>query len=42
MPAVLIECGFISNQNDVSKLNNSTVQQTIAEAIASGVKTVIG
>ena len=37
MPAVLIECGFISNLKDVTNLTNSNVQEKIAAAIANGV-----
>lgn len=37
MPSILVECGFISNTNDVSKLSKSSVQDQIAAAIANGV-----
>ena len=37
MPAVLVECGFITNLNDVSKLSDSSYQDKIGEAIAAGV-----
>ena len=37
MPAVLVECGFITNPGDVSKLSDSSYQDKIAAAIADGV-----
>jgi N-acetylmuramoyl-L-alanine amidase len=37
MPAILVECGFISNYNDVKKLNDGNVQSTIASSITDGV-----
>ena len=37
MPAVLVECGFISNLKDVTNLTNSNIQEKIATAIANGV-----
>ena len=40
MPSVLIECGFISNRSDVSKLSNPVMQQMIANSIANGVRSV--
>ncbi len=36
MPAVLIECGFLSNQSEAAKLNDKTYQQQMAFAIYSG------
>ncbi|MBE6049645.1 MAG: N-acetylmuramoyl-L-alanine amidase [Clostridium sp.] len=38
MPAVLVECGFISNLKDVTNLTNSVIQERIASAIANSVK----
>ena len=37
MPAVLVECGFISNNADVRKLSSDKYRQKIATAIASGI-----
>lgn len=37
VPAVLIEIGFISNDNDRVKLQNKKYQQKIAKAIATGI-----
>ena len=42
MPAILVECGFISNYDNVTKLSNASVQTKIADAITRGVKSVIG
>lgn len=36
-PAILIECGFVSNQSDASKLKNNWYQQKLATAIADGI-----
>ncbi len=36
-PAVLVECGFLSNDSEAQLLNNSQYQQKIADAIASGI-----
>ncbi len=37
MPSILVECGFISNLGDVTKLSNSSIQNQIAVAISNGV-----
>lgn len=36
MTAVLIECGFMTNQQDVNRLRSETYQQTCAIAIVKG------
>lgn len=36
-PAVLIECGFLTNHADAGKLNNSSYQAELAEVIAEGI-----
>jgi N-acetylmuramoyl-L-alanine amidase len=36
-PAVLIECGFLSNQAEARQLNNGSYREHIADAIAAGV-----
>ena len=38
MPAILIECGFITNSLDSSKISNDIYQTKIAKAIASAVE----
>jgi len=38
MPAVLVECGFISNVEEEKTLNNYETQRAIAKAIAEGIK----
>jgi N-acetylmuramoyl-L-alanine amidase len=38
MPAVLVECGFISNLSDAQKLSDENTQTAIAAAIIDGVK----
>ncbi len=37
IPAIIIECGFLSNQNELSKLKNEDYQSQMAFAIAGGV-----
>lgn len=37
LPAILIEAGFLANDNDRSYLTNDAAQQKIAEAIAQGI-----
>jgi N-acetylmuramoyl-L-alanine amidase len=37
MPAVLVECGFISNKKEAARCASSTHRQKLAEAIASGI-----
>ena len=39
MPAVLVECGFITNPGDAQKLSDSSYQNKIAQAIADSVAT---
>ncbi|HVP09805.1 MAG TPA: N-acetylmuramoyl-L-alanine amidase [Phycisphaerae bacterium] len=36
-PAVLVECGFLTNRADAQRLNNSGFQSKMAEAIAEGI-----
>jgi len=36
VPAVLVECGFLSNEEEAEKLNQKTYQQQMAFAIACG------
>jgi len=36
VPAVLVECGFLSNESESAKLNDKTYQQQVAFAIYSG------
>lgn len=37
MPAVLVECGFLSNPEECAQLKTPTYQKAIAEAIADGI-----
>ncbi len=37
MPSVIIECGYITNRDDLSKLNSVEYQQSVASAIADAV-----
>jgi N-acetylmuramoyl-L-alanine amidase len=37
MPAILVEVGFICNQNDFQIITNSAKQKQIAESIADGI-----
>jgi N-acetylmuramoyl-L-alanine amidase len=36
-PAVLVECGFLSNRGDAQRLNSAAYQSKLAEAIAEGI-----
>lgn len=38
MPSILIEVGFVSNEQEVQRLINSTYQQTIATGLANGIE----
>ena len=42
MPAVLVEMGFMSNQDELEKLCRSSYQQILAEAIAQGILETLG
>lgn len=42
MPAVLVECGFISNDAEARKLFQETCQHDIANAICAGIVEVMG
>lgn len=37
-PAVIVECGFLSNYEEAAKLSDEDYQQEMAEAIAKGIK----
>lgn len=37
-PAVLVECGFLSNPEELEKLQEESYQQALAQAIASGLQ----
>ncbi len=37
IPAVLVECGFLSNPSEAAKLNDKTYQEQMAFAICSGI-----
>ncbi len=37
MPAVLVECGFLSNPNEAQRLSSAQYQQTLAQGIATAV-----
>lgn len=41
MPAVLIETGYMNNDNDLLKLRNDAAQQNIAEGVAAGLRDFI-
>lgn len=40
-PAVLVECGFLSNPEETAKLNDESYRQQMAQAIADGIETYI-
>ena len=37
MPAVLVECGFASNPEDVKRLNDNNVLNNLAKNISAGI-----
>jgi N-acetylmuramoyl-L-alanine amidase len=37
MPAVLIECAYLSNLTEASRCANSVYRQELAESIAAGI-----
>ena len=37
-PAVLVECGFLSNVDEYDKLKNEDYQNAMAKAIADGIE----
>ncbi len=37
IPSIMVECGFISNQNDLNNLKNEDYQKKISEAISNGI-----
>lgn len=41
MPAVLIECGFLTNDEEAKKLNDEAYQESLAEGIAQGILTYL-
>jgi N-acetylmuramoyl-L-alanine amidase len=41
MPAILVECGFITNKTDRKRLNYKRYQDRIAKGIAAGVKSYV-
>ncbi len=41
MPAVLVECGYMNNDNDLAKLKEEAVQQNIALGIVAGLRDFI-
>ncbi|WP_410514747.1 N-acetylmuramoyl-L-alanine amidase family protein [Paenibacillus sp. BR2-3] len=42
MPAILLECGYLSNANDEALLYSEDFQQRVAEAIVAGIKEYLG
>ena len=37
MPAILVECGFLSNPKEEKKLTNEKFQSSLSEGIAQGI-----
>ena len=37
VPVTILEMGFMTNQNDDTKMNDSQFQQTMVEGIANGI-----
>jgi N-acetylmuramoyl-L-alanine amidase len=38
VPAVLVECGFLTNPNEAANISNSSYRQKLAEEIAAGIR----
>jgi N-acetylmuramoyl-L-alanine amidase len=38
MPAVLVECGYLNNASDLTRLTDPDVQQEIATGIVAGIR----
>ena len=38
VPAVLVECGFLTNPNEAARISTSSYRQSLAEQIAAGVR----
>ena len=41
MPAVLIECSFLSNDEEAKKLKDEAYQESLSEGIAQGILTYL-
>ncbi len=41
MPAVLVECGFLTNDEELKKLKDEEYQKDLAEGITQGILTYI-
>ena len=41
-PTVIVECGFLSNPEEAEKLVTDAYQETVAEAVCSGILNYIG
>ena len=41
MPAVLVECGFLTNNEEVKKLKDESYQENLAEGISQGILTYL-
>ncbi len=39
VPAIIVECGFLSNKEEADRLNTEEYQQKLAEAITQGIRT---
>lgn len=42
VPTIIVECGFLSNEEDAEKLVDETYQKELAEVIATGILTYMG
>lgn len=40
IPGILVECGFISNQEELAKLQDAEYQQQLVDAIVAGIKNI--
>lgn len=42
VPTIIVECGFLSNQEEAAKLVTKEYQQKLAEAIVTGIESCLG
>ena len=38
-PGIIVECGFLSNSDEATKLTNETYQKELAEILSEGIST---
>ena len=41
VPLIIVECGFLSNQEEAEKLSTDEYQEKVADAICNGIETYL-